>query len=86
MALFLWKFVSAAAGPRHDDPPELLQQQILEDARQQGPVAPLSMVDAEPTWSRFNQIVHPGPKQYWWWRVPGGQAARPARLESSSLW
>jgi hypothetical protein len=44
------------------------------------------MVDAEPTWSRFNQIVHPGPKQYWWWRVPGGQAARPARLESSSLW
>ena len=45
---------------RNEDRNELLQQRILDDARQRGPIDSLMLVSAEPDWNQLDRMVPPG--------------------------
>ena len=45
---------------RNEDRNELLQQRLLDDARQRGPIDSLMLVSAEPDWNQLDRMVPPG--------------------------
>ena len=45
---------------RDEDPNDLMLQEILDEARQRGPIDSLMLVSAEPDWNQLDRMVPPG--------------------------
>ena len=46
---------------RDENPNDLMLQEILDEARQRGPIDSLMLVSAEPDWNQLDRMVPPGP-------------------------